>query len=897
MADSIASGDGATKLGLHTIRAVNADAPPSGGDAGAQQQTTPMEEVRSTESATAPVVAGKEDVTRNTALGVPLSGPQHMDVSSGSSAASQMSEAVPMSTDNTPPESQVVNSVPSIQPPPDASSKVTPKEASLAATAVLQQRLPPSSSASHTVRSGRSHIGAPGASSQALSSSPDGSARDNQTSPTLTNRSTPQSNTSPVLGMTRIDQSGSHSHHHQSHDTQSAAATPASNSDDGTVHTSETSSGKSKALSDDGGTGSLIQKLPLNVVDRIFLYVRMHACRHILPASIREDIMIVPNNLRVMLWVAHAWGMNWLFPIRTVCSNFSQAARRNPLWEEYIIAVHAARRERADRRGIPAFWMALQYQRELCFACCLNGTSFDARTHLNPQFVANMGRFVPLCDVHEAALSAPDETPMLCSNCLLDERRYLYARTQDGRDNYILRDDVDISYVEDDERFPQAESVCSSCRSEAFFTAIITEDVQFRRYVPQLRRTLAFNSYVWQGEGTATDAAKSAIEQLWLETATDYSQMIKHAQLQKRRDRLRKTEAERALRRQQRQQRELLKSLVPGDGTDSASELSNDEDYTSDQSIHSIHYEDEDADGNIYLTPTEDRWLRDRAWHDWCRRRLDLGLWKSAHDQQDAELPRAPGLPHLPQIVTRGMATKPTLEPVSTEPIVMDVPLLPPVTLFHKASRIWDEIALPEFFKLPMANIVDMLKTREDGFELSLEMDFAHLFRWLRDPQAWVMSPQQHAHGGSGSNTTTLVSRFSQPPFVPNSPVDVGAGTVARIMELWKRACAPLGECDCGICRRQKRKRSHDESNAGNGGGGGGGGGNNEGPKVSTQNNAVQPAPQGGGGNGSEHEGQEAAQMQQEQQAQQQQQRQQEQDDEAEGPRKHARFEATTESS
>ncbi|KAE8250488.1 hypothetical protein A4X13_0g4682 [Tilletia indica] len=876
MTDSIANSGTAAEPATRMADNVPTDASASGGAMGVQDQTTPMEEEGSTGAT--PAVEGPPNPT----LKAPLSGPQSMDISpKDSSAASQASEAVPMSMDNTPPASEALNQFSSKPPPSDSSSEATPTKTILSNRTVLQgQDLPPSS-APEIARSGHSQTDAQVALSHAQANSPDGSTRDNQTSPTLTNKTSPHSTTSPDLGMTRIDRP-SQAPHHQSDDTHSTAATPASNSDDGTVHTSETSSGKSKALSNDWRTGSLIQKLPPNIIDRILLYVRMSTCRHIIPAAIRDDIMVVPTNLRLILWITQAWGMNWLFPLRTVSSAFYSAVRRNVLWGEFIFAVQAARRERTDRREVAAFSMALQYERELCFACSMNGSAYDGRAQLNPQFVANMGRFVPLCDVHEAALSAPDDSPMLCSNCLQDERRYYHSRLPDGRDNYILREDVDITYVEDDERFPQAESVCSTCRSEAFFTAIMAEDPIFRRFMPQLRRTLSFQSYVWQAEGTATEAAHGALEQLWLEGSTEYTQLIKHTQLQKRRDRLKKLENERALRRQH---RELLKSLVTVAGTDSASELSNDED---DKSEDSVHFEDEDHEGNILLSPTEDRWLRDRAWHDWCRHRLDMGLWKSAHDQQDAELPPlANGLPHVPRIVANGMATKPTDDPVNTTPVVVEVPHLPPATLYHKACRIWDEIAVPEFFKLPMANIVEMLKAREDGFELSLEMDFAHLFEWLRKPSVWALPPQlHHQHGGSGSNATILASRFLQPPFVPNDPCDVGPGTVARIMEVWKRACAPLGECDCGICRRQKRKRSHDESNAGGG---------DDGPQVPTQMAASQPVEGGGEGN-PDQDGKgrvEDAQMQQHQQAQQQ---QEERHDEEEGPRKVARFEAKAES-
>ncbi|KAK0530508.1 hypothetical protein OC834_003291 [Tilletia horrida] len=748
-----------------------------------QAQTTPMEGLMSTPAELwQPQEASPQDRTQSGAPGT------------GNSA--------PMSTDTTPPASQ----------PMDASQCLPADEAASASNAAGPAQdfgtVPHVQSSQATPAIAAGGTAAESLAEGAQSSSVVSSSHESLTSPTLTGTTTARSTTSPDLASSQLGRPRQHSLH-QSDETHSAT-TPASNSDDGTVHTSETSSGKSKALAHGPAKGSALQRLPIPILERIISYVRIGLPRSSFPISIREDITPVMIQCRMTVWLMQAWGMSWLFPLRTVSSRFAQAVRKSPFWDEFIFAMTHARREVFERRHMPSYLYALKLQRDLCFACSINGNNLDHRAILNAQFATNLGRFVPVCEIHEASLVTPEDGTVLCSNCFMDDRRFLLDKLPDGRDHLHLRDDVEITYTEDDERFPQAENVCSSCRAEAFYAALASEDPHFRHWLPSVKRTHAFYCYVWQAEGTAADAAKSAIEQLWLQLVTTYPTLVKNAQLQKRRERLKNLEAERELRRNQ---RELLKSIVNADGMDSASDLSNDDDLKSEDSVH---FDDEDQDGNIYLTTMEDRWLRDRAWHDWCRYRLDNGLWKSAHDQQDAELPSAnPGIPQLPRLLLHGLATKPTEDAVEQEQVIVDAPVLPPTTLFHRACRMWDETALPEFFRLPLTNIVEMLKGREDGFELSLEMDFARLFTWLRKPQAWVQPQIFHQQqAGSGSNATALASRFLQPPCIPGSAADVGPGTVARIMEIWKRACAPLGECDCGICRRQKRKRSHDESGA-----------------------------------------------------------------------------------
>ncbi|KAL9937672.1 hypothetical protein V8E36_003217 [Tilletia maclaganii] len=724
-----------------------------------------------------------------------------MDIGASEPLAS--SASAPMSTDSTPPASQAQSEAQHSGHDSRSEARIEPSSERSSASLRQDER---NSSRVQGARQNVLHA----ANGDSQSVSPDSGSADALTSPTLTENASPDAPNTD-LSVTRLKHPRRQSQHSldQSDDAHSAV-TSVTFSDDGTVHTSETSSGKSKALADNEAAGSVFQKLPNAIIDRILFYVRQQMPRFVIPAAVRDDITPVAANFRVIIWLMHSWGMNWLFPLRTVCSNLSKAVRRNPLWEDYIIALTQARRERANQRTLQApFISALQLQRSLCFSCSLTGSTYDARSTLTSQFGACLSRFVPICEVHEAALTASEDSPLLCSNCFLDDQRFFAAKTPDGRDTFLLRDDVDIAYIDDDERFPQAESVCSSCRTEAFIGAVHAEDPTFGRFLPQLRNTLAFHGYVWQAEGTGTEAARSAIEQLWLEHCTEYPQLVKHAQLQKRRERMKRAEAQREMRRQQ---RELMKVVIPPDRADSTSELSEDED---DQSEVSIHFEDEDANGNVMLNLTEDRFMRDRAWHDWCRHRLDAGLWRSVYDQSDVELPNPPNLPGPvpPRIMASGFTARPGEEArPSNGSIVVETLPLPPPTLYHKACRIWDEVALPEFFKLPLSNIVEILKAREDGFELSLEMDFARLFTWLKKPEAWLPPQQLHPHPGSAGGATVLASRLMQPPRLPYSVADVGPGTVARIMEIWKRVCAPLAECDCSICRRQKRKRSHDES-------------------------------------------------------------------------------------
>ncbi|KAK0546818.1 hypothetical protein OC846_004348 [Tilletia horrida] len=715
-----------------------------------------------------------------------------MDTSAdGPEPLSEPAQEVHMATDTTPPHS-VPGSAPEPSLPPSSALQST----RLTDDASSQSSTPRPSSAPHAAQN-------------PSDDSSTGNVPAAHTEQSQTGLTSPSLRSSSDLAMTRIDRPRQHSLH-QSEDTHSAS-TPASNSDCGTVHTSETSSGKSRAFSDDCGPGSLIQKLPVAVIDRILFYARIHANCGPYPNAIREDITVINPQLRIIQWTMMTWGMGWLFPLRMLCSNFAHAVRKHGHWEEYVNAICHARRERVDLRKGSYYVQALSFQRDMCFACSMNAAIYDARAQVSLVFAASLARLIPLCEVHETALASPDEHPALCSNCFLDERRFVCQKIQ-GRDHYFPRQDVDITYIEDEERFPQAESICSTCRNEAFFNSVWNEDPMFRRYVSSLRRTTGYANYVFGAEGTASEAAKSAIEQLWLETATGFAELRKHTQLQKRRERLKKLESQREAKRRE---RELLKTMLNTDSADSSSELSNDEEDDA-RSGESIRFEDEDGEGNILLNGTEERSVRDRAWHDWCKGRLELGLWRSAHDQQDAEMALTQNAVRNqpPRILVHGLPTKPSHEPVDDVTVVaMEAPMLPPMTLFYRACKMWDEVALPEFFRLPLSNIVEILKTREDGFELSLEMDFASLFTWLRKPEAWAL-PQQ-PQGVTGSNATAQASLFYQVPLVPNSPLDVGPGTVARIMEIWKRACAPLGECDCGICRRQKRKRSHDEVDKG----------------------------------------------------------------------------------